>query len=365
MRLRLICAAVVAVLGALPVGPAGAAPATRGSLVIVRVASGLPGAVFVAPAPSGVPGRLYVVQKAGRIALVDRGRTQPFLDIHGQVAGGELRGLFSVAFHPDFRHNGELFVNYVGRDGDIYVTRFRAIHGVAAPSSRRVLLRVPSGTANPEGHYGGQLAFGPDGRLYVGFGDGNDPESAQDPATLLGKLVRLDVDTPGAAAEIVAYGLRNPWRMSFDRPTGDLYIGDVGGLHREEIDRLPKGFRGMANFGWPVWEGSVRTAAVPPDLHGRVVPPVLEYPHAGKRCWAVVGGYVVRGTAVPGLANRYVYGDLCGGVWSARIAGGVAHGRRPERLSPGGELLVSFGEGAAGELYVVTLNGRVYRVASE
>ena len=355
----------ILLLGLLAVGSsvAGATPSAGPALRLV--ASGLPGAVFVAPAPSAVPDRLYVVRKNGTIAIVDRGRTlpKPFLDLRGQVAGGELRGLFSVAFHPRYLSNGELFVNYVGRDGDIYVTRFRAVHGLAALSSRRVLIRVPTATTNPDGHYGGQLAFGPDGRLYAGFGDGDQPESAQDPSTLLGKLVRLDVDTPGAEPEIVAYGLRNPWRMSFDRRTGDLYIGDVGETRREEVDRLPRGFRGPANFGWPAWEGSVRISSPAAGLPGRLLPPFLEYAHAVARCYAVIGGYVYRGTDVPGLAGRYLYADLCGGVWSVRVAGGVARAKREEPLSPG-ELLVSFGQGASGELYIVTLAGRVYELAS-
>jgi glucose/arabinose dehydrogenase len=329
------------------------------------VASGLPGAVFVAPAPLHAPDRLYVVRKSGTIVTVDGGRARPkpFLDLRGQVAGGGLRGLFSVAFHPDFGRNGELFVNYVGRDGDIYVTRFRSVHGLAALSSRRVLIRVPTATAKPDGHYGGQLAFGPDGRLYVGFGDGDQPESAQDPSTLLGKLVRLDVDRPGALPEIVAYGLRNPWRMSFDRRTGDLYVGDVGETRREEVDRLPKGFRGVANFGWPVWEGSVRISSPAADLRGRILPPLLDYAHSAARCYAVIGGYVYRGTSVPSLAGRYLYADLCGGVWSVRVVGGIARARREEPLSPG-QLVVSFGEGASGELYIVTIAGRVYELAS-
>ena len=339
--------------------PAGSSPELR------LIASGLPGAVFVAPAPSHVPGRLYVVRKTGTIVIVNGGRAlpKPFLDLRSQVAGGELRGLYSVAFDPDFRHNGELFVNYVGRDGDIYVTRFRAVHGLASLSSRRVLIRVPTATTDPDGHYGGQLAFGPDGRLYVGFGDGDQPQSAQDPSTLLGKLVRLDVDKPGASPEIVAYGLRNPWRMSFDRATGDLYIGDVGASRREEVDRLPRGFRGVANFGWPVWEGSIRISPPTADLVGRVLPPLLEYAHSVARCYAVIGGYVYRGTDVPSLAGRYLYGDLCGGVWSVAVTGGVARGRRAEPLSTS-QLLVSFGEGASGELYIVTLAGRIYELSS-
>src|SRR5262249_31055901 len=155
----------------------------------------------------------------------DRGRVvpKPFLDIRAWVTRGELQGLFSMAFHPDYLRNGEFFVNYVGRDGDIYVTRFRAVHGVVSLSSRRVVLRVPTMTTDPYGHYGGQVGFGPDGRLYASFGDADRPEAAQDPSTLLGKLASLPVDTPGAAPRIGAYGLRNPWRFAFDAQTGDLY----------------------------------------------------------------------------------------------------------------------------------------------
>jgi glucose/arabinose dehydrogenase len=355
----------ILLLEVLAVGSSEVGAAPLDGPALTRVAGGLPGVVFPAPAPLDVPDRLYVVRRNGTIVTVDRGRAlpRPFLDLRGQVAGGGLRGLFSVAFHPGYRRNGELFVNYVGRDGDIYVTRFKAVHGLAALSSRRVLIRVATATSDPEGHYGGQLAFGPDGRLYVGLGDGNRPESAQDPSTLLGKLVRFDVDKPGALPEIVAYGLRNPWRMSFDRATGDLYIGDVGETRREEVDRLPKGFRGVANFGWPAWEGLVRISSPATDLPGRVVPPFLEYAHSVARCYAVIGGYVYRGKAVPSLAGRYLYADLCGGVWSIRVAGGIARARREEPLSPG-ELVVSFGQAPSGELYIVTLRGRVYQLAS-
>ena len=336
-----------------------------GRLSLIRVATGLRGPVFVAPAPSRLPGRLYVVERAGVIRIVDGNRvlTKPFLDIRSQVRSGGLRGMFSLAFHPDYLHNGKFFVNYIGRDGDIYVTEFRSVHGVGVLSSRRVLLTVSTPQKDAYGHYGGQLAFGPDGRLYASFGDGDQPEMAQDPATLLGKLVRLDVDTPRAKPEILALGLRNPWRFSFDRMTGDLYIGDVGQDLREEVDRLPRGFRGLANFGWNVWEGSVRTRPIPPDLQGRVLPPFLEYRHAPGRCNAVTGGYVYRGTALRALSRRYVYGDLCGGLWSVTVRGGVARDKRAEPLFPPG-LLVSFGEGWRGELYVVALNGGIYQAST-
>jgi glucose/arabinose dehydrogenase len=357
-------ALTVAALG--PAGLSGAAPATAGgrTLGLVPVARGVTGSVFVAPAPSDARGRLYVVQRTGLIRILDHGRLlpEPFLDIRRQVETGGLRGLFSVAFDPDFGGDGRFYVNYVGRDGAVYVTRFRAVHGAGALSSEHVLLRVPTMTNAPYGHYGGELAFGPDGQLYAGFGDAGRGETAQDPATLLGKLVRLDVRKPNPVPEIVAYGLRNPWRMSFDRATGDLYIGDVGESHREEVDRLPRGFRGIANFGWPVWEGSIRTDATSADLAGRVLPPLLEYPHTAKRCYSVVGGYVYRGSALPTLEGRYLYADLCGGVWSVSVRGGVVRDRRVEPLAPPA-LIVSFGQGAEGELYLVCLNGRVYEIA--
>lgn len=345
---------------------ATATPAARPHVELVQVASGLPGSVFVVPAPSGTAGRLYVVEKTGRIMIVDRGRVlpSPFLDIRSEVAGGELRGLFSMAFHPQYLHNGEFFVNYVGRDGDIYVTRFRTVHGVVSLSSRRVLLRVPAMTTDPDGHYGGQVGFGPDGSLYVGLGDASRPETAQDPSTLLGKLVRLHVDTPGAEPEIVAYGLRNPWRFAFDAATGDLYLGDVGGSEREEVDRLPGGFQGVSNFGWPAWEGSSQTEPDPHDLPAQALPPFLEYRHSAKRCYAVIGGPVYRGKELPTLRNRYLFGDLCGGVWSVSVRGGVARNKRVEPLSPPGQLLVSFGTGLHGELYLVTPNGRIYQASN-
>jgi glucose/arabinose dehydrogenase len=335
------------------------------TLGLVPVASGLPGAVFVAAAPSRFLGRLYVVQRAGLIRIVDNGRVldQPFLDIRNQVLSGGLRGLFSIAFHPDYLRNGLFYVNYVGRDSDIYISRFKAVHGVGAASSRRVLLRVAVTRKEAFGHYGGQLAFGPDDRLYASFGDGSQPEKAQDPTTLLGKLVRLDVDKPGTKPEIVAVGLRNPWRFSFDRGTGDLYIGDVGETRREETDRIPRGFGGIANLGWPFMEGSLRIGPVPADFMGRVVPPFLEYRHGRKRCYAVTGGYVYRGDTLQDVRGRYFYGDLCGGVWSVAVAGGVARDRRPEPLTPPG-LLVSFGEGSRGELYVVALNGHIYEISA-
>ena len=323
--------------------------------------SGLPGAVFAAAAPSRRPGRLYVVQRTGLVRIVDRGHIldPPFLDLRGRVAGGGLRGLYSLAFDPRYADTGWVFVNYVGRDGDVYVSRFTAVHGVAARSSARVLLRVPAPRKEAFGHYGGQVAFGPDGRLYASFGDDLLGEAAQEAGTLLGKLVRLDVRAAQSVPEIVAVGLRNPWRFSFDPSTGDLYVADVGDTRREEIDRLPRRFRGVANFGWPYFEGSLALRDRPAGLAGRLVPPFVEYRHARGRCSSVTGGYVYRGQLLDSLRGRSVYGDLCGGVWSVPVAGPARSDAEP--LVPPG-LLTSFALGAANELYVVTLTGRIDEV---
>jgi len=286
----------VSLLAAVAAGAASAGQrsSTPEAPALARVVTGLPGAVFAAAAPSGFPGRLYVVQRTGLVRIVDRGRVldTAFLDIRGRVATGGLRGLYSLAFDPHYARNGRFYVNYVGRDGDVYVSRFTAVHGVGARSSGRVLLHVPAPQKAAYGHYGGEVAFGPDGRLYVGFGDDGRAEAAQDPATLLGKLVRLDVDVTHPEPETVAVGLRNPWRLSFDRVTGDLYIGDVGENRREEVDRLPRRFRGVANFGWPYWEGLLRVRPAPAGLAGRLVEPFAEYHHARGRCNAITGGYV-------------------------------------------------------------------------
>lgn len=339
-------------------GAAKPAPAAELRLFV----SGLRQPVFATADPEGRPDRLYVVERGGRIRVAEPGRLLPrtFLDIRSRVRSGGLRGLFSVAFHPRYASNGLLFVNYVGRNGAIHVDRFRTRSGRVLPSSRRVLLRVPTRGAGKYGHYGGQLAFGRDGRLYASFGDANRGESAQDPATFLGKIVRLDPDRPSLPPKIVAYGLRNPWRLSFDRSTGNLYVGDPGDSRREEINILPPGLRGVANFGWDVFEGSIRRRPAT-SMPGVLRRPALEYRHRGGRCWSVVGGFRYLGRRIPGLRGRYVFGDLCGGVWSARFRRGAVVDLRNERLRPGA--LVSFAEGPGGELYAVDLAGAIYAFA--
>ena len=326
------------------------------------VVSGLDAPVHVS-APRSEPGRLYVVEQAGVIRVVENGRlrAEPFLDIRSSVLSGGEQGLLSVAFHPRFAENRRFYVNYTDRNGDTRVVEYRSNGRRALPPSRRELLFVRQPYAN---HNGGQLAFGPDGYLYVGMGDGGsggDPENrAQDLASRLGKLLRLNVDRAGAAWQVAGYGLRNPWRFSFDRATGDLYIGDVGQGDWEEIDFLPRVSLGLENYGWDVFEGRHRFEEKQLNPRGKLVEPVAEYDHS-EGC-SVTGGFVYRGKDIPALRGRYLYGDYCSGtVWSLRIAGGKATGIRREAIRV--DELSSFGEDARGELYLVALGGTVYRLA--
>jgi glucose/arabinose dehydrogenase len=344
------------ILGAALAGLAGISAGSAARPQLVPVARGLHSPVY-ATAPRSEPRRLYVVEQRGLVRVVAGGRLlpRPFLDLRALVLHKELAGLLSLAFAPDYRRSRRVYLDYVGRDGDVHVVEYRS-------DGRRVreLLHVVIPSKSPDNHYGGQLAFGPDGFLYVGIGDGNTKAAAQDPASLLGKLVRIDVHRPSAQPEIVAYGLRNPWRFSFDRATGDLYVGDVGADTWEEVDVLRRGTPRPVNFGWPAYGGRERLAQPPPSAPGKLVFPALVYRHAQNGCSAVVGGYVYRGRVVPALRGRYVYADFCAGkVWSVWMRGGRAGDRRLEaRL---GSLVSSLGEDAAGELYVVAYS---YRTSS-
>ena len=316
-------------------------------------------------ATSSEPGRLYVVEQAGRIVVVEHGvvRPRPFLDIRPLVTSGGEQGLLSMAFDPHYAQNHLFYVDYTDRDGDTRVVRYRS-NGVAANlTSRKQLLYVKDFATN---HNGGQLQFGPDGLLYWGNGDGGgggDPMgNGQSLARPFAKIERLDVAHSGTSWKLVAFGLRNPWRFSFDRKTGDLYIGDVGQNAWEELDYLPHGFSGLANFGWNHFEGThVFQASTPLLQTGSYVPPVAEYSHA-EGC-SVTGGYVFRGPGIPAEAGRYFYGDYCSGtVWSLRIAGGKATAERREPFEVDG--LSSFGEDVAGNLYLLSVtSGDVYRLA--
>ena len=325
------------------------------------VASGLrvPADVVVAP---GEPHRIYVVEQRGTIRIAVNGRIlqRPWLDLRPLVKTSLLQGLFSLAFHPHYARDRRFYVDYVGNDGRVKVVEYRSRGGRALPRSGRVLLDLDIG----HDHYGGDLVFGPDGKLYIGVGDGDVAADAQNPTSPRGKILRLDVDQPGATPEVVAFGLRNPWRFSFDRQTGAMLIGDVGQDTWEEIDLLPVHSADVPNYGWNLYEGRQRTKAPLLDPRPILIPPIATYRNPKKRCAAVVGGFVYRGRGSPRLKGRYVYGDLCSSsIWSFRLSNGKAVDRRVEPLVvPGG--ITSFGVGAHGELYVASLEGKIYRLAA-
>jgi len=354
-RVLLLAAVAVALAGCGSQTSTQEAPSAAAGYRFVQVASGLNSPVHVT-APKSEPGRLYVVEQAGRIRIVQNGRiTGTLLDIRSQVSCCGEQGLLSVAFHPRYAQNKKYYVNYTDRSGDTRVVEYRGTRRL------RQVLFVDQPYSN---HNGGQLAFGPDGRLYVGMGDGGsggDPENrAQNLGSRLGKLLAINVDRRGAGPQIVGYGLRNPWRFSFDRKTGNLYIGDVGQNSWEEVDFTPRRSPGLENYGWDVYEGRSRYDGKQPNPRGRLVFPVAVYSLGGDEC-AVSGGFVYRGSAVPAAKGRYFYGDNCSGkMWS--FPAGRARSVRTENFTLPG--LSSFGEDAGGELYAVTLNGRLWRLSA-
>ena len=378
MRRILLIAVVAAAAGAaallvLAPRPGDGAGLARGArtaapgVALVRLAWTFDQPVYVA-APRGDTSRLFVVEKTGRIRIVKDGAVvaRPFLDLSGVVASQGERGLLSVAFDPRYASNRRFYVDYTNTAGDTRVVRYTASvqdPDRASTASRRVLLRVRQPYSN---HNGGQLQFGPDGRLYVGMGDGGgtgDPQGrAQDPRSRLGKMLRLSVGTSPVKVGVYAKGLRNPWRFSFDRKTGALWIGDVGQNAWEEVDYLRAGRPAGANLGWNGYEGThVYDRGTAARLHrSKLVWPATEYSHSVGN--AVSGGYVYRGLAVPALRGLYVFGDFGSGrVWVMRGPAGT-----PVAL-PGADRAVgrisSFVEDAAGELYVVDIAGSVYRIA--
>jgi glucose/arabinose dehydrogenase len=316
---------------------------------------------------------LYIAGKTGLVTAIRNGRvdSRPVLDLSGQVSSGGEQGLLGLAFSP----NGDfLYVNYTDLDGDTRVVEYRMGRQRANAGSARELLFVDQPFSN---HNGGNLVFGPDGMLYIGLGDGGsggDPfDNGQSLATKLGKMLRVDprpsggnafgvprdnpfVGQEGADPAIWAYGLRNPWRYSFDRETGDLWIGDVGQGTLEEIDFQPGDSEGGENYGWNRLEG---TQPYQGDAPRGAVPPVHEYP-TREGC-AVTGGYVYRGTAIRGLHGAYLFGDFCSGMVRAIVLRGrqvVQERDLPIRVSS----LASFGEDQDGELYLLALSGEVYRL---
>jgi glucose/arabinose dehydrogenase len=350
---------------------------------IVKVVDGLREPTHVAHAGDG-SGRLFVVEKAGRIRVYDKGSllATPFLDITSRVkSSGYEQGLFSVAFPPDYRKKGRFYVNYTGKYGETVVARYhRAETPVAAdPGSEEVILTVAQPYAN---HNGGQLAFGPDGYLYIGMGDGGsggDPRGhGQNRRTLLGAMLRIDVESarrpfavpagnphaekPGARPEIWATGLRNPWRFSFDRQTGDLYIADVGQNRYEEVNVQPAGSGGGENYGWNIMEGMHCYRKTPCEQEG-LTPPVAEYTHAGGNC-SVTGGMVHRGAAHPALNGIYLYADFCSGrLWGLRKKG---DSWESALLLETGLGVSTFGEDEDGNVYLADFQGgALYRIETK
>ena len=327
--------------------------------------------------------RLFIVEQAGRIRVVAAGqlRNRPFLDISNRVKSGGEQGLLSVAFPPDYATKRYFYVNYTNLQGETVVARYRlgAQPNQADPNSEDILLTVVQPFPN---HNGGQLAFGPDGYLYIGMGDGGLGgdifNNAQSPASLLGKLLRIDVESGGSPYqipssnpfvgakdprnqyrdEIWALGLRNPWRFSFDRQTGDLYIADVGEDHIEEIDFQPADSQGGENYGWRLMEGT-RCFDPPSGCRSpELVLPIAQYDHS--QGLSVTGGFVYRGPQVPRLQGAYIYGDFARGqIWSLRRD---ASGWQPTLLLETDHSISTFGEDEAGALYLADyVEGEIYR----
>src|SRR5262245_480334 len=324
-------------------------------------ASGLSGLTAIASTPAE-PNRLYAVEQVGRIRYLINGRVRgTFIDLRDRLVSGGEQGLLGLAFSPNYKRNHRFYVNYTDKQGNTRVVEFRSRNGRGIKSTARQLLFVRQPYAN---HNGGELQFDRRGLLYVGMGDGGsagDPGNrAQNPRDKLGKLLRINPLKRGAKWQMVALGLRNPWRFSFDRANGDLYIGDVGQGDWEEIDYRPAASVGrLANYGWHVFEGRARysSSALGP---GQLVGPVSVFSHADGNC-SVTGGYVYRGRTVSAAVGRYFFGDYCSGfVWSMRTENGTATDVRREAFRV--DQLTTFGEDAAGELYLGTGGGRIYKL---
>jgi glucose/arabinose dehydrogenase len=347
-----------------------------------EIATGLSVPLYLT-APPGDLSRVFIVEKTGAIRIVKDGTLLPtaFLDISGQVSGGSEQGLLGLAFYPDYATSGRFVVHYTDPAGDTRLSVFQVSSDpdVADGTSEQVILTVDQPFDN---HNGGQIAFGPDALLYFGLGDGggaNDPDGrGQDVSELLGSILRLDVSSgtsytvpsdnpfvgqqPAVRAELWSYGLRNPWRFSFDRANGDLYIADVGQDNLEEIDvaLASSGSGKGVNYGWSIMEGDQCLGGGQCNQTGLTLP-TFQYSH--REGCSVIGGYVYRGSALPELQGAYFYGDYCQRwVHSLRYAGGAVSEVTDWPALRAPSLLTSFGEDAAGELYVLESSGRVSKI---
>jgi glucose/arabinose dehydrogenase len=347
------------------------------AFVLTPIATGLSAPLGIVNAGDG-SGRLFFVQQGGQIRVFDgqQVRAIPFLNISSLISCCGEQGLLGLAFHPQYSSNGFFYVNYTNLAGDTVVARYRvsADANVANPNSAQIILTIDQPFSN---HNGGQLQFGRDGFLYIGMGDGGsagDPgDRAQDLGELLGKLLRIDVDaalpyaippsnpfvqTPGARGEIWAYGLRNPWRFSFDRETGDLFIADVGQFSWEEVSFQPASSAGGENYGWRRMEGAHCFDPPTNCNDGSLTLPILEYDHS-LGC-AIIGGFRYRGTSFAGMRGVYFYADNCSGrIWAATDAAGAWASRE---LADTALSITSFGEDESGEMYVADGNGGIYRL---
>jgi glucose/arabinose dehydrogenase len=353
-------------------------PVTGTNVTFQSVATGLSRPVFVTSPPGDA--RLFVVEQAGRIRIIREGTVlaEPFLDIRSAVYDtGNEQGLLGLAFHPQFATNGRFFVNYTAQSpqGDTVVAEYSVSSdpNIANTTETR-LITINQDFSN---HNGGMIDFGPDGYLWIGMGDGgsgDDPnERAEDISQLLGKMLRIDVNTGSPYGipsdnpyvgmtgrdEIWALGLRNPWRWSFDRSTGDLYIGDVGQGAREEIDVMASTTPGV-NYGWDVREGTICHEPTSGCPTAGLTDPLHDYSHTGGRC-SVTGGYVYRGSCFPDIAGWYFFADYCTGeIWATQYDGSALS--TPTLITSSGGNVSSFGQDATGELYVVDLNGTISRI---
>jgi glucose/arabinose dehydrogenase len=349
-----------------------------------QIASGLSSPLYLTTAP-GDPSRLFVVEQTGAVRIIKDGTLlpTPFLNVSDRIVAGGEQGLLGLAFDPDYATSGRFAVHYTDQAGDTHLSLFHVSTDPdqADPASEQVILTADQPYDN---HNGGQVLFGPDGFLYLGLGDGgsaNDPEGrGQNLGDLLGSILRIDIhgaapyavppDNPfvgqaGVQPEIWSYGLRNPWRFSFDRATGDLYIADVGQNNFEEVDvaTAAAGTAKGVNFGWNIMEGAHCLSGTLCDSAG-LTPPTFEYAH-DQGC-SITGGYVYRGAAIPQLQGLYFFGDFCQGwVRSFRYQAGTATELTDwPTLRPGGSI-TSFGEDAAGELYILIQSGSVFKMVPD
>lgn len=352
-----------------PTTPSPAAPPASGTFRLEPLVDGLERPVGIVSARDGT-GRLFILEQTGAVRVWKAGRLleEPLLDLRGRVSNGTEQGLLGLAFAPGFRDGGRVYAHYTDLAGDAHVVRYTVKGDAVDASTRQELLFIEDPAPV---HNAGQLQFGPDGFLYIALGDGGrNGASAQNLSRPFGKILRMDVsgdaprappdnpfvDVPGAVPWTWVLGLRNPWHFSFDRATGDLWIGDVGHSTREEVDLVPAGQKGL-NFGWNKWEGTRRNIQGEP--FSEVTWPVAEYDH-DVGC-AVMGGYVYRGAAIPSLQGTYLYGDFCKGiVWGlTRTASGTWESSALADTEP---LLTAFGEDEDGELLVTFHRGQVYRI---